>query len=117
MDELTIYHNPRCSKSRQTLELLREAGEEPEIVLYLKHPPDAQAIRELLQKLGIEAGDLLRRNEAACRERGLGPDSPAEDIIAAMVEEPVLMERPVVVRGSRAVLGRPPENVYRLLEA
>ena len=102
MSEFTIYHNPRCSKSRTTLALLEEKGIEPEVVLYLETTPDEGEIRELLQNLGITAAQLVRRGEAA--------------LIAAMAEHPKLIERPVVVRGDRAVLGRPPENVLELID-
>jgi arsenate reductase len=116
LSEFTIYHNPRCSKSRQTLALLEENGVDPDIVLYLKQPPTASQLRELLGKLGLAAADLLRRGEEAYSESGLGPDSSERDIVQAMVAHPRLIERPIVVRGDRAVLGRPPENVLALLD-
>ena len=116
MSEFTIYHNPRCSKSRTTLALLEEKGIEPEVVLYLETTPDEGEIRELLQKLGITAAQLVRRGEAAYKEAGLGPDTGEAALIAAMAEHPKLIERPVVVRGDRAVLGRPPENVLELID-
>jgi arsenate reductase len=115
MNQFTIYHNPRCSKSRNTLALLRENGVEPEIVLYLETPLTAPQIRDLLSKLGIEAADLVRRGETEYQQQGLSEESTAEDYIAAMAACPRLMERPVVVCGSKAVLGRPPENVLDLL--
>jgi arsenate reductase len=112
----TIYHNPRCSKSRQTLQLLQERGVEPEVVLYLETPPDAATLRELLKKLGIEARELLRTGEDAYKELGLKDRDLAEDdLIRAMAEHPKLIQRPIVVKGDRAVLGRPPENVLGLL--
>ena len=113
---VTIYHNPRCSKSRQTLALLRERGIEPEIVEYLKTPPDAGTLRTLLARLGLDARGLMRRREKAYRENGL--DDPALDedaLIAAMAANPVLIERPIVVSGDRAALGRPPENALAIL--
>jgi arsenate reductase (glutaredoxin) len=111
----TIYHNPRCSKSRQTLALLEERGIAPRIVLYLEEPPDAGELKQLLRQLGIEARDLLRTGEAPYRELGLHrTDLFADDLIAAMVANPILIERPIVVVGQRAALGRPPENVLRL---
>ncbi|MXU65392.1 arsenate reductase (glutaredoxin) [Oceanomicrobium pacificus] len=112
----TIWHNPRCSKSRQTLALLAEHGITPEIRLYLQDPPDAAELATVLSLLGIEAGALLRKGEQAARDRGLTPDSPPAEIIAAMVEEPKLIERPIVVKGDRAVLGRPPEAVLALFD-
>ena len=115
MSEFTIYHNPRCSKSRQTLTLLQEAGIEPEIVLYLDSPPTATALKSLLKKLGVSPRELLRKGEAAFKELDLGrPDVSDREIIEAMVNHPKLIERPIVVRGGRAVLGRPPEKVREL---
>ncbi|QFU74901.1 arsenate reductase (glutaredoxin) [Halioglobus maricola] len=115
MSQFTLYHNPRCSKSRSTLALLQEHGIEPEIVLYLETCPGEGEIRELLGKLGITAAQLVRRGEDAYRGNGLGKDSSDDDIVAAMAGHPKLIERPIVVRGDRAVLGRPPENVLDLI--
>ena len=115
MSEVTIYHNPRCSKSRTTLALLEENGVTPQIVLYLETPPDAAAIKELLSKLGMSAQDVLRKGEDAYKASGLGKDSSEEAIIGAMAQYPKLIERPIVVKGQRAVLGRPPENVLDLI--
>ena len=113
---IIIYHNPRCSKSRQTLELLRARGIEPEIIPYLDHPPDPTALRELLRKLGMPPRQLLRKGEPEYRSEGLDdPDCSEAQILAAMSAHPRLIERPIVVRGERAVLGRPPENVLELL--
>ncbi|MEQ9327533.1 MAG: arsenate reductase (glutaredoxin) [Rhodospirillales bacterium] len=109
-----IYHNPRCSKSRQTLELLRENKVEPEIVEYLKTPPSAADLKAILGKLGMSASQILRRKET--RDAGIDPASLSEDdLLAAIVANPVIMERPIVVSGDRAVLGRPPENVLALI--
>ncbi len=116
MSEYTIYHNPRCSKSRATLALLEERGISPEIRLYLQDPPDAAELRALLTHLGIPAAQLVRRGEAEYRESGLGPDSTEGEILAAMAAHPKLIERPIVVRGKRAVLGRPPENALALTD-
>jgi arsenate reductase len=117
MSEYTIYHNPRCSKSRQTLALLEEAGIEPEIVLYLENPPAVADLEQLLARLGLSARELLRKGEDAYRALDLGrADLPDAELIAAMIEHPRLIERPVVVKGERAVLGRPPENVRSLLD-
>ncbi|MBI1195117.1 MAG: arsenate reductase (glutaredoxin) [Gammaproteobacteria bacterium] len=114
--KVTIYHNPRCSKSRQTLQILQEAGVEPEVVEYLKTPPDAKRLSGILKKLGITARDLLRKGEQAYQDEGLADSARSEaEIIDAMVRNPILIERPIVVRGDRAVIGRPPEGVRDLL--
>ena len=116
MTAITLYHNPRCSKSRQTLELLRERGVEPELVLYLQQPPSAEQLTELLSQLGISARDLLRRGEAIYKELGLADPALSEKVlIEAMTLHPQLIERPIAVCGDRAILGRPPENVLALL--
>jgi arsenate reductase len=116
MSEYTIYHNPRCSKSRNTLALLREHGIEPEVILYLETQPDEREISGLLDKLGLAAGQLVRRGEDAYKTRGLDAGSTDDEILAAMAAHPKLIERPIVVRGERAVLGRPPENVLELID-
>jgi len=116
MSAVTIYHNPRCSKSRQTLALLQERGIEPKVVLYLETSPDAGEINGLLRKLGITASQLVRRGEDEYAAAGLSASSSDRDIVAAMARHPRLIERPIVVRGNRAVLGRPPENVLSLLD-
>ena len=115
MSDVTIYHNPRCSKSRNTLALLREHDIEPAVVLYLETPPTADEIRQLLSKLGITASELVRRGEEDFKSRGLR-DASEDDLVAAMAEAPKLIERPIVVKGDRAVLGRPPENVLALID-
>lgn len=113
---VTIWHNPRCSKSRQTLALIRERGVEPEIVEYLKTPPDAATLKAVIGRLGIAPRDLMRKGEAAYGARGLSDPSLSDDaLIRAMVEEPVLIERPVVLSGRRAAIGRPPEKVLDIL--
>ncbi|NCF18766.1 MAG: arsenate reductase (glutaredoxin) [Haliea sp.] len=115
MSEFTIYHNPRCSKSRNTLALLQENGIEPEVVLYLETCPNEKEIAGLLDKLGITPSQLVRRGEEAYKACGLSADSSDADILAAMARHPKLIERPIVVSGQRAVLGRPPENVLELI--
>jgi len=113
---ITIFHNPRCSKSRATLALLQERGLEPRVRLYLEDPPDAEELRGLLRKLGIPARSLLRKGEAEYREQGLAePSLGDEDLIAAMVATPRLIERPIVVAGKRAAIGRPPEAVLEIV--
>lgn len=115
-DDLTIYHNPRCSKSRQALALLEEKGLKPKVVLYLDDTPSERTLKQLIKKLGIEPRDLLRKGEAEYKELNLADKSISDaDIIAAMVAHPRLIERPVVVKGDRAVIGRPPENIHHLL--
>jgi arsenate reductase len=116
MAAVTIYHNPRCSKSRQTLELLREQGIDPEVIEYLQSPPDEKTLGELLEKLGLAPGELLRTKEDEYQELGLDAkkDDPAA-LIRAMVENPILIERPIVVKGDQARLGRPPEQVLEIL--
>lgn len=116
MSDFTIYHNPRCSKSRTTLALLAEHGIEPEVVLYLDTSPNADEIRSLLEKLGISAAQLVRRGEDDYKLQGLAKDSSASELVAAMAAHPKLIERPIVVCGNRAVLGRPPENVLELID-
>lgn len=111
----TLYHNPRCSKSRAALALLRERGIEPAIVLYLETPPDAATLRHLLGLLGVTAHALARRQEAAWGECGLGDDSSEEEVVLAMTRRPILIERPILVCDDRAVIGRPPENVLALI--
>ena len=113
---LVIYHNPRCSKSQQTLVLLRERGLEPEIALYLESPPSEARLEELLDMLGMPARDLMRRKEAPYRELGLDdPSLTRAELVAAMASHPVLIERPIVVSGTRAAIGRPPEKVLEIL--
>jgi len=111
-----MYHNPRCSKSRQTLEILQSKGQEPEIVLYLENPPTTETLKSLLAKLKISARDLLRKGEDAYKDNNLkNPALSDEDLIIAMNQFPKLIERPIVVKGDNAVLGRPPENVLDLI--
>ena len=115
-DSYTIYHNPRCSKSRQTLAILEQNGITPDIVLYLETPPSADELTQILKKLGINARELLRKGEEAYKDLGLKNESHSEqDLINAMVNHPKLIERPIVIKGNNAVLGRPPENVESLL--
>jgi arsenate reductase len=114
-DNVVIYHNPRCSKSRQTLELLRKRGIEPKVVEYLKDPPSASRIKELIGLLGIAPAELVRTKEVPFEKHRLGKESSADAVATAIAADPILLERPVVVVGQRAVIGRPPENVLALL--
>jgi arsenate reductase len=112
----TIYHNPRCSKSRETLELLRQNGADPEVIEYLKTPPTLDELRSLLTKLGLKARELLRTKEPEYKQAGL--DNPAlseDEVLRAMVSQPKLIERPIVVSGDKAALGRPPDRVLEIL--
>ena len=111
-----IYHNPRCSKSRQTLALLKDHGVEPKIIEYLKTPPTKIELIRILSMLGIGARDLMRKKEAEYIAEGLD-DATLEDaaLIAAMVAHPILIERPIVVSKTKAVIGRPPENALDIL--
>ena len=111
---MKIYHNPRCSKSRQGLKILQDAGKEVEIVEYLKTPPTVDELKDIVKKLGIPAEKLIRKNEAIFKENFKDKSFSDDEWIKIMVENPKLIERPIVV-GDRAVLGRPPENIRELL--
>jgi len=112
----TIYHNPRCSKSRQTLALLEERGISPRVVDYLKTPPSAAELKAILKKLGLRPRDLMRKGEPLYAELGLKDRDLDDDaLIALMVANPLLIERPIVVSGGKAAIGRPPESVIRIL--
>lgn len=112
---LRIYHNNRCSKSRQALELINSSGKEVEVVEYLKTPPTAAELQDVLQKLNMRPEQLLRKNEAIYKETYKGKCLTDEEWIQAMVDHPVLIERPIIVKEDKAILGRPPENVQELL--
>ncbi|MEN5116910.1 arsenate reductase (glutaredoxin) [Luteimonas sp. TWI662] len=115
-DSFVLYHNPRCSKSRAALELLQARGIAPQVVLYLETPPDAAALRDLLQRLDLAPRALLRTGEAVYSELGLAdPVLDDEAIIAAMAAHPRLIERPILLHGTRAVVGRPTERLLDLL--
>ena len=116
MTDLTLYHNPRCSKSRGALELLEARGLTPKVVRYLETPPSASELQGLLAKLGLSARQLLRSGEDEYQVLNLADASLSEEqLIAAMVAHPKLIERPILVVGDKAVLGRPPEKVLELL--
>ena len=111
-----IWHNPRCSKSRQTLQLLRDHHIEPEIVPYLETPPDAETLRSVLALLNRSPRELMRKGESEYAENDLDrPDLSAADLIAAMIRIPRLIERPVVIANGKAAVGRPPESVLEIL--
>ncbi len=113
---ISIYHNPRCSKSRQTLELLRDNATEPQIIEYLKTPPDAATLGQLLDMLGLQPRELMRRKEKEYKASGAdNPDLSREELIELMVRFPKLIERPIVVSNGKAALGRPPEQVLDIL--
>lgn len=111
-----IFHNPRCSKSRQTLELLREHNVEPEIIRYLETPPTEAELKQIIALLDCHPREAMRTKEKEYREQNLNdPALSEDDLIRAMVKTPKLIERPIVIRGNRAVLGRPPENALDLV--
>ena len=111
-----IYHNPRCSKSRQTLSILEEQSASPEVIEYLKTPPDEETLTGLLDMLGLEPRELMRKKEKEYKESGAdNTDLSREQLVALMVRYPKLIERPIVVSKGRAVIGRPPESVLDIL--
>ena len=112
---MKIYHNPRCSKSRQGLKILQDAGKDVEIIEYLKTPPSVDELKDIVKKLGIPAEKLVRKNEAIFKEKFKGKSFTDDEWIKIMAENPKLIERPIVVDGDKAVLGRPPENITALL--
>lgn len=115
MAKVTIFHNPRCSKSRQALKLLEEQGAEVEVVKYLETPPSKEELKALLKMLGISARELMRTKEAIYKELGLKEVEDEEKLIEAMVAHPKLIERPIVIKDGKAIIGRPPEKVITLL--
>jgi arsenate reductase len=113
---VVIYHNPRCSKSRQTLQLLQERGIEPVIIEYLQSPPSAEELDSILQKLGMTPRELMRTNEAEYQACGLADETlDRQTLINAMIKQPILIERPIVLANGKAALGRPPEAVLSIL--
>lgn len=115
MAKVTIWHNPRCSKSREALALLEENGVTSEVVKYLEQTPTKEQIKELLSMLGIGARDLMRTKESIYKELGLKEETDEEKLIDAMVAHPKLIERPVIIKDGKAVIGRPPQKVLELL--
>ncbi|MGB3869477.1 MAG: arsenate reductase (glutaredoxin) [Flavobacteriales bacterium] len=116
MADYTIYHNPRCSKSREALALLKENGIEPKVIQYLKDVPTRKELELLVMQLGIPASELVRRNEALYKEKYKGLKLNEHEWVRVMHENPQLIERPVVVKGHKAVIGRPTENVKELID-
>jgi arsenate reductase (glutaredoxin) len=112
---ITVYHNPRCSKSRETVQLLRDRGVEPRIVEYLKTPPSVVELKQLLTLLNLTPRELVRRKEPEYNKAGLNDDTSDAQLLRAMVEHPILIERPIVVAGNKAVIGRPPQNALKVL--
>jgi arsenate reductase len=111
---LVIYHNPRCTKSRETLALIEKKGLKPKVIEYLKDPPSAAELARIVKMLGLPARAIVRKKEAA--EAGIDVDALSEkDLIAALVKNPIAIERPIVVSGTKAALGRPPESVLKIL--
>ena len=112
---MKIYHNPICMNSRQTLAIIQENGVIPDVVLYLEKPPTKTALKKILKMLGLKPEELLRRGEAIYKNNYKGKELTNEEWIDAMIEHPKLIERPIVVSGDKAVIGRPPENVLDLI--
>lgn len=112
---MKIYHNPRCKKSRETLSLLQEKNLDPEIVKYLDTPPSEKELKDVLDKLDIPAEKLIRKTEKIYKENYKGKKLSESEWIKAMVKHPKLIQRPIVIKGEKAVIGRPPENVLELV--
>lgn len=113
---IKIYHNPRCSKSRQTLQLLEEKGVQPDVIEYLKKAPSRAELESILSMLNMESRDLMRKGEAIYKEQNLKDNSLSdEQLITAMLENPILIERPIVLANGKAAIGRPPETVLEIL--
>ncbi len=112
---ISIYHNPRCSKSRQTLELLRENKIEPEIIEYLKNPPNIAELTDILAKLSIKPQDLMRKGEAIYKDLDLKNINDNNILMQAMIDNPILIERPIVIANGKAKIGRPPESVLDII--
>lgn len=115
-DKVRIFYNPRCSKCRQTMDILNDKGQDPAIVEYLKTPPNSTELTEILDMLGVEPRELMRQHEAPYKDNKL--DNPAlsrQQLIQAMIDNPILIERPIVIKGNKAIIGRPPEKVLDIL--
>ncbi len=115
-DEVRIFHNPKCSKCRLTMEILNDKGLTPSVIEYLKTPPNSEELTEILALLGIEPRELMRKHEAPYKENNLNnPELTREQLIQAMIDNPILIERPIVINGKKATIGRPPEKVFDIL--
>ena len=114
-NQTIIYYNPKCSKCRMTLEMLREKGKQPEIVEYLQNIPSKSELKNILTQLGISADQLLRKRELAYQQAGLNDAATEDEILNAMMEYPILIERPIVVHNGKATIGRPPEKILEIL--
>ncbi len=112
---LTFYYNPRCSKSRQTLKIAENSGEEINLINYLVTPPTEDELKDIVEKLGLPVEYIVRKNESIFKEKYKGKDISESEWYKILVENPILIERPIVLKGDKAVLGRPPENVEQLL--
>lgn len=115
MPKAIIYHNPRCTKSRETLKLLEEGNTPHEIVEYLKNPPSKETLKEIAHKLGMKPMDFVRKGEKLYKEKFSGQEITDEEWFSILAQNPILIERPIVVKGDKAIIGRPPENVKKLL--
>jgi arsenate reductase len=115
MSDLSIYHNPRCGKSRNTLAIISDKGLDVSVIEYLKTPPTKEELKAVVNKLGIKPEQLLRKGEAVFKEKYKGKELSDAEWIEAMVANPILIERPIVIKGNKAVIGRPPENVLELI--
>ncbi len=111
----TIYHNPKCSKSRETLRLLKENNVDVEVIEYLKNPPTKKKLRKILLMLNMNPGEILRNKENVFKEKYEDKNLTENEILGAMIKTPILIERPIVILGEKAVLGRPPENVLKII--
>lgn len=115
MAEFTVYHNPRCSKSRQALKLLEDRDVEIEVIRYLEQPPSLSELLDIQKRLGLPATEMVRTNEAVYKERFKGADLTDYELLEVVASYPKLLQRPIVIRGNRGVIGRPPETIHELL--
>ena len=116
MEALSIFHNPRCSKSRKTLEIIEINDVEVQVILYLQDPPSVSELNSLLEKLGMKASELVRKGESIIKELDIDLSNTSDDdLISIMIEHPILIERPIVFNEASAIIGRPPENVKELM--
>jgi arsenate reductase (glutaredoxin) len=115
LDKIYIYHHPRCGKSRQTLELIKNRNIEPVVIEYVKTPPTTEELTEIIRKLNIDAKSLIRKNERVFLDNFDGKDLSSEEWIQVMIEHPILIERPIVIKGDKAAIGRPPETILSIL--